>query len=675
MKRFFAVFACVVLASGSIAQSDQQLQNYLKRSPDADLNGDGKLTREEAREHRRQRDPTRGDNLSSKSEIPPVRIPDSIAPLKTVSLKSEDGVTLDFAYRKPVGGGPFPVIIFFHGGGGMSNLEGLKRNLMNGAVQTRFLEQGFMTVQSTRRPYWESRDNKQPTGFAGAVQDAAMIVETVKSIAGADPDRITLYGGSGGGILAVRTAAEVDVSHVVAGEPATVVALDPREGKAGGSAAYRDVMNNPQKAYTKARQKEMRAWMNKIEAPVLLLQGNQTGLYKTNFEILIPEMKKLGKDISFIEFAGLSHGFYWGTAKTGATLETVEKIVQNVTSFVRLPGKPDLYFPESDSDWETLAPGEIGWDSERLQDALDYAGRNQSSGVVILYKGRILAEQYWELDKERSSKFLQRIIGRDAANRNIEDVASAQKSVAAVLVGIAQEKGLLNIDDRVEKYLGPGWSRAEQGQEKAITVRHLITMTTGLDGRGQFEAIPGSKWKYNTAAYSMTMKVVEKASGMDRNELTKKWLTGPLGMAHSKWVRRGSGDYQQFNAYGFATTARDLARFGLMMLADGNWDGGAILADKAFLKDATTSSQSLNPYYGYLWWLNRNSISPDEPARVDSIPIDMYSANGALIRRCYVVPSMDLVVTRIGDQPDAGRAFDKEFWSFLMKAAPQLLTE
>jgi dipeptidyl aminopeptidase/acylaminoacyl peptidase len=334
MKRSVTALVFIVLASSLLAQSEQQLASYLKRNPDADANGDGKLTREEARAHRQQRDPTRGDNLASTSEIPPIDIPLSEAPLNTVSLKSKDGVNLDFAYRKPRVDGRFPVIIFFHGGGGTSNLEGLKRNLVNGAVQTRFLEKGFMTVQSTRRPYWPSRNGKQPTGFADAVRDAALVVAKVKEIPGVDPERIILYGGSGGGILAIRTAAEVDVSHVVAGEPATVVALDPREGKPGGSAAYRDVMANPQKSYGKERQKEMRAWMEQIDAPVLVLQGKHTGLYNINFEILIPEMKKLGKDISFIEFPGLSHGFYWGTTKTGATVETVEKIVKDVQKFI-----------------------------------------------------------------------------------------------------------------------------------------------------------------------------------------------------------------------------------------------------------------------------------------------------------------------------------------------------
>ncbi len=328
----------IVLVPGLFAQSEQQLASYFKKNPGADANGDGVLTRQEARDHRqgnaRRNDPSRGDNLSSVSEIKGIDIPLSKAPLKEVKLKSADGVDLSFAYRKPQGEGTFPTIVFLHGGGGQSNLEGLKKNLLNGAIQTRFLEKGYVTVQSTRRPYWVSKDKAQLTGFWEAVADAAMVVEKVKTLPGVDPDRIILYGGSGGGILAITTASKTEVACVVAGEPATVVPLDPRTGKSAGPAEYRNVMENPKDFYTAARQKETRAWMKEIHAPVLILQGNQTGLYKTNFEILIPEMKALGKDISYIEFPGKSHGFYWGTTKTGATLETVEKIILDVTGFI-----------------------------------------------------------------------------------------------------------------------------------------------------------------------------------------------------------------------------------------------------------------------------------------------------------------------------------------------------
>ncbi len=328
----YGVLFCALTAIAS-AQSEQKLADYLKRHPDADANGDGVLTREEAHAHRR-RDPSRGDNLASTSKIPAKDVSLDRAPLHEVALKTEDGVDLSFAYRIPPGEGPFPTIVFFHGGGGQSNLSSLKANLTNGPVQTRFLEQGFLTVQSTRRPFWKSEKRSLPSGFYLAVDDAARVVERVKVLPGADPDQVILYGGSGGGILAIVTAAKAAVSCVIAGEPATVVPLDPKTGEKASSSDYRGLMANPAANFTGERREEMIAWMKEVSCPVLVLQGKPVGLYRANFEILIPEMKKLGKDISSITYPGMSHGFYWGTVRAGATVETVDKIVKDVSAFV-----------------------------------------------------------------------------------------------------------------------------------------------------------------------------------------------------------------------------------------------------------------------------------------------------------------------------------------------------
>ena len=329
-----------------------------------------------------------------------------------------------------------------------------------------------------------------------------------------------------------------------------------------------------------------------------------------------------------------------------------------------------LYFPPDQGAWKTVQPEQVDWDRTMLQEALDYAGRNQSSGVVILYRGRILAERYFKIPGERSAKYRRRVLGRDKVGGAIEDVASAQKSIASILVGIAQQKRLLRIDDRVSQHLGVGWSRATPKQENAITIRHLITMTSGLTDRLLFETRPGTKWRYNTAAYAKSMDAVAAAAAMDRHELTKRWLTQPLGMSDSRWVKRGSPAIQRINGFGFATSPRDLARFGLMILATGRWGDKTVLADPEFLKEATTSSQKLNPSYGYLWWLNRNSRATRSASRVKTAPRDMIFASGALNRRCFVVPSLQLVVTRLGDAPAARRDFDRQFWKLLTQASP-----
>ena len=340
-----------------------------------------------------------------------------------------------------------------------------------------------------------------------------------------------------------------------------------------------------------------------------------------------------------------------------------------------------LYFPPAKGPWEKIDPAKIGWNPAKLKEALDYAGKNKSSSVVILYRGRILAEQYWPLNpKEKTAEgkpnpYFHMRLGKDAKGRAIEDVASAQKSVTAMLVGIAQHKGLLKITDPVHKHLGKGWSKAPAEAEARITIRHLISMNSGLDTRLQFVAPAGTKWFYNTTAYSRSLTCVSKAAKMDANQLTKKWLTGPLGMKDSRWAKRPWSERGGIvaNQYGLATTARDLARFGILMLANGNWEKKNVIEDKAYLKAAISPSQKLNPSYGYLWWLNggpfvaRGNGQKRQGRLIPAAPKDMYAAQGKLGRRLYVLPSQQLIITRLGDQ--APNNFNTEFFKRLRAAS------
>ncbi len=334
------------------------------------------------------------------------------------------------------------------------------------------------------------------------------------------------------------------------------------------------------------------------------------------------------------------------------------------------------YFPTSDDTWQRVAPASVGWDAEALSAALDVAGGRSSSGVLILHRGRILAERYWELDSPsaRYSNFVQ---GEDPDGNAIEDVASAQKSVVAFLLGIAQERGLLRLDDSVSEHLGSGWSQASAEQEQAITIRHLMSMNSGLATDMSYAAEAGSTWLYNTPAYHNLMHVIEAVTGRDRNAVTRDWLTAKLGMEHSSWTRRRNAD--PAIGWGFSTTARDLARFGLMVQAGGRWGDQIVIGDTEYLRDMLSSSQSLNPAYGYLWWLNgqedRVGVGP-RAARADgplipSAPSDLVSMMGALDRKLYSVPSLDLVITRLGDAGGVDRvSFNEAFWQALMKAKP-----
>ena len=335
-----------------------------------------------------------------------------------------------------------------------------------------------------------------------------------------------------------------------------------------------------------------------------------------------------------------------------------------------------LYFPPVDGPWETVDPSEAGWDAERIDAALTLAGERSSTGVVILHRGRILAERHWTLDSP-SRGHVNGSHGPNAAGHAIEDVASVQKSVVAVLVGQAQERGLLTLDDPVTDHAG-AWTEATEEQERAVTIRHLMAMTTGLTPGLEHDAEPGSKWLYNPPAYHRLLRIVAAAAGLDRNEVTRAWLTGPLGMRDSRWEPRPWA--RSAIATGFAASARDLARFGLFILAGGTWNGETIVEDTAYLTEMLRPSQALNPSYGLLWWVNDQAssmswaIPPVTTAGplIPAAPPDLAAAQGARDRKLYVVPSLDLVVSRLGDNGSLeGSSFNDAFWERLVEAAPR----
>jgi len=344
-------------------------------------------------------------------------------------------------------------------------------------------------------------------------------------------------------------------------------------------------------------------------------------------------------------------------------------------------GDADLYFPPRSGAWETVEPETVGWSKEAIEEALLYAGEQRSTGVVILYRGRILAERYWQVERDPKDK-LDRLgkmtAGRTALGQSIEDVASAQKSVASFLVGVAEGKGLVDLESPASRYLEKGWSKATPEQEAEIKVRHLISMATGLAGNHTYRGPAGSIWMYNTPVYSQIVNVLAAASGMTVDQYTAKWLTEPAGMTDSRWAPRPwIGDAPQGNTIGFVTSARDLARFGLLVLAGGSWDGRDVLGNPDYLERALAPSQQINPSYGFLWWLNgqdtvtrgRNSTEAHKGPLIRTAPPDLAAAQGALGRKCYVVPSLDLVVTRLGDQPP-DKAFNDELWKRLSRGAP-----
>jgi CubicO group peptidase (beta-lactamase class C family) len=332
------------------------------------------------------------------------------------------------------------------------------------------------------------------------------------------------------------------------------------------------------------------------------------------------------------------------------------------------------YFPQANGTWAKVDPASAGWNPEAIDAALDYARAAHSSSVVVLLDGRILAEREWDVDGPAAYARLR--VGKTADGRVIEDVASAQKSVVSFLAGVAEGRHQLDLNAPVNRYLGAGWSKAEPAAEAAITVRHLMTMTSGLNDSLAYLQPAGQTWRYNTGAYGRMIGVIEKATGVSIDAFTRDNLTGPAGMTDTRWLPRPwSAGNDAANAIGLATTGRDLARYGLLILNGGRWNGRDLLQNPGYLDRMLKPSQDLNPSYGLLWWLNgqprvqRAGAGSAQPGSlIPAAPPDLVAALGALDRKCYVVPSLGLVVTRLGSQ--TGEAFDNGFWALLLRANP-----
>ena len=123
-----------------------------------------------------------------------------------------------------------------------------------------------------------------------------------------------------------------------------------------------------------------------------------------------------------------------------------------------------------------------------------------------------MVEKYWPVSEDAATFRANFVHGTAANGASLEDVASQQKSFVALLVGIAIDKGLLDISKPVTSYIGPGWSSARVSQESIITVRNLLEMNSGLQENMTYGSAPDTQFYYNTPAYAVLKRVLEAAS-------------------------------------------------------------------------------------------------------------------------------------------------------------------
>lgn len=307
--------------------------------------------------------------------------------------------------------------------------------------------------------------------------------------------------------------------------------------------------------------------------------------------------------------------------------------------------------------------------SAEMTELLSYVRDHGGTGFVVIEDGEVLIDEAWPAP-ENDRLFANFVYGHTDEGALLEDVASQQKSFIAVLVAIAVDRGLIDVEQPVSTYLGAGWSRASAEQEAAIRVVDILTMSSGLNEQFGYEAPAGTAFFYNTPVYAVTKRILAAASGQSLETITHDWLTGPTGMVDTEWRRRPAALASVGNDTGLVTTPRDVARFGQMVLDGGLGENGVRVVSEAQLQALFERSET-NPAYGRLWWLNGGDWSSraqggrrDGPL-IPAAPSDLVGAFGAFERRLYVAPSRRLIVVRTGAATnDTG--FDQELWTRLM---------
>lgn len=318
----------------------------------------------------------------------------------------------------------------------------------------------------------------------------------------------------------------------------------------------------------------------------------------------------------------------------------------------------DFYFPAlTGTSWETKSIEELGWRQTGVQPLLDFLYQKHTKGFIILVNGRIVLENYLNGHNASSTWYW----------------ASAGKTLTSTVTGIAQQEGLIDINNKVSQYLGTGWTSESLVQENLITCKNLLTMTSGLDdsdplqavdaGSLTFHANSGSRWAYHNV-YVKMQDVIAQASGQTWESYFNAKLKSKIGMTGS-WITSGNNQV-------YWSTTRTMARFGLLMLNKGKWENNQIL-NEIFFKEATNTSQNINQSYGYLWWLNGKSSYHLPKSQLEiqgslipSAPNDMFMALGKDDQKIYVIPSKKMVVIRMGESSEGNNfalsSFDEMLW-------------
>ena len=286
--------------------------------------------------------------------------------------------------------------------------------------------------------------------------------------------------------------------------------------------------------------------------------------------------------------------------------------------------------------WETVPVARSGWSADGLAHARELSEQRQSSAVMVVHRGAIVAE--WGDTTKRT------------------ELASVRKSLLSALIGIAVAERKLSLDSTLAALGIDDIPPSLSVQEKTATVRMLLQSRSGIYHPALYDTpsqattrpprgshAPGEFWHYNNWDFNALGTIFVDATGIGIYEALDRQIAKPIGMQD---YRPSDGTYiygpdSIHRAYPIRMSARDLARFALLYLRNGNWAGKQLVpADWVRESTRSYSDAGYGRGYGYLWWTGQGL----------DFPVGSYFALGAGGQYAFVIPNRDLVVVHIVDR-------------------------
>ena len=347
------------------------------------------------------------------------------------------------------------------------------------------------------------------------------------------------------------------------------------------------------------------------------------------------------------------------------SLEDIDRLPELTLPYP--PGDPaQIPWPDGDLIESTGLPANV--DEEKLLAASNWAFDRESPeqvtlSLVVVYNGQIIHERYAP--------------GFDVTTRT--RTWSTAKSIASTLIGMLVDEGRLALDEPLGFDWYPNARSPETDPRNEITLRHVLNMSSGLetvDNRGLEYATgsgmsywagsssvvgarsralirePGTYWDYENYDTLLGVYAMKLALGGEKAyaEFPRKALLDKIGMRNTLVSTDRFGDFVMSSQ--IYTNARDLARFGLLYLGNGIWNGERLVSEEwiDFVRTPAPATKSIGSIYGGQWWL--------VPEGRDDVPKDAYSTSGNRGQFSIIVPSHDMVIVRRG--LDYGRqGFDR----------------